>query len=214
MSGNSSDQPHSKVRPVRVGAGTEVPSSPFLVDRPERIDVLLRHRLLPQPGGFEGLLAVEVLVDPRNLLAPKREYHRVGRGFQVDTSRVSAARQPYERNYEIAPRIEDAIKFPAQVRKRLGPRRQPRANIVVSAVYGVLRVDSAGTIRYPGAGSPSGNAGWSGRPFAEPPHQLDVLLRHRLLPTARRLREPPRGSGSNAMRRIFPPRKVTSCPNY
>ena len=31
-------------------------------------------------------------MDPRDLLAPKREYHRVGRGFQVDTSRVRAAR--------------------------------------------------------------------------------------------------------------------------
>ena len=27
-------------------------------------------------------------MDPRDLLAPQREYHRVGRGFQVDTSRV------------------------------------------------------------------------------------------------------------------------------
>jgi hypothetical protein len=65
-------------------------------------------------------------VDPRDLLAPKREYHRVGRGFQVDTSRVSAARQTYERDYEIAPRIDDAIKFPIQAWSG-GPARRTAA---------------------------------------------------------------------------------------
>src|SRR2546423_522410 len=33
----------------------------------EGIDVLLRHRLLRQPGGFEGFLPVEVVVDPDDL---------------------------------------------------------------------------------------------------------------------------------------------------
>ena len=74
--------------------------------------------LLRNAGGFEGFLTVEVFMDPHDLLASKREYHRVGRGFQVDTSRVRAARQTYERDHEIAPRIEDAIDFPTQVRKR------------------------------------------------------------------------------------------------
>ena len=141
---------------------------------------LLRHRLLREPGRFEGLLAVDVFVDPRDLLAPKREYHRVGRAFQVDTSRISAARQTDERDYEIVPSIEDAIEFPTQVRKRLGPRRQPGANVVVPAVHGVLRVrlhrdpfDMRVQFRHLGI-----HAGLV-VPFAEPPHQLNVLLRHR-----------------------------------
>ena len=35
--------------------------------RPHDRDVLLRHRLLPQPGGFEGLFPRHVLTAPRNL---------------------------------------------------------------------------------------------------------------------------------------------------
>src|SRR4249920_2211227 len=120
-------------------------------------------------------------MDPPNLLAPKREYHRVGRGFQVDTSRVRAARHTYERDDEVAPRIEDAIEFPTQVRERLGPGRQPRANIVVPAVYGVLRIglhrdpfDIRMQHRHQGiqAGLPEILEAMA--------HDLDVLLRHRL----------------------------------
>jgi hypothetical protein len=37
---------------------------------PELLHVLLRHRLLPQPGGFEGVLAVHEVVDQGDLAVP------------------------------------------------------------------------------------------------------------------------------------------------
>jgi hypothetical protein len=58
-----------------------------------------------------------MLMDARDLLAPDRKDHRVGRGFQVDARRLSAARQAYERDYVLVTPIEDALELPAQVRK-------------------------------------------------------------------------------------------------
>jgi hypothetical protein len=42
-----------------------------LVDPPNQLDVLLRHRLLPQAGGFEGLLRRWEGIEVRHLPLPK-----------------------------------------------------------------------------------------------------------------------------------------------
>jgi len=45
----------------------EVPSIEGLVVAADDLDVLLRHRLLLEPGGFEGLVPVEKDLSPRGL---------------------------------------------------------------------------------------------------------------------------------------------------
>ena len=40
---------------------------------PHDLHVLLRHRLLRQPGGFEGLVPLRVLVDVGDLAVPQPE---------------------------------------------------------------------------------------------------------------------------------------------
>ena len=42
------------------------------------LDVLLRHRLLPHPGGFEGLFAGCVLAAPRDLSVTNRVHDGEG----------------------------------------------------------------------------------------------------------------------------------------
>ena len=162
-----------------------------------------------QPGGFEGggpIRVLERVHDPAVAHLPMRV------GPQVDLDSGSPAASA---DVEIVPttfspahlRSSTAMECPSQVssqrcRTPFAPST-PRAGIVLPSSIGYHTRSGSGVW------SQVSSSSWEG--FETPPHNLHVLLRHRLLPQ-------PAASRASAWlrksreRRTFPPRKIMSSP--
>jgi hypothetical protein len=69
----------------------------FAASGTNRHDVLLRHRLLPQPGGFEGLIARPVLAAPVDLPVSERVKRGVSQ-TSLDAAELGASADPEDRD--------------------------------------------------------------------------------------------------------------------
>src|SRR5215216_584094 len=103
---------------------------------PHDLDVLLRHRLLPQPGGFEGFLAVvEVLLadDPPRTKGEEREQ----RTADVDTA-APATRGYLPAHEQPVPRVDHLLK--PNVRIPGIVHRQPHLPIALVTAIHALQI--------------------------------------------------------------------------
>jgi hypothetical protein len=102
----------------------------------EQLDVLLRHRLLPQPGGFEGLLSRQVSVHPRDFSLAKAIEPGEGLLYIDATPATPASRIGDQENAVVAdlrdlPNIDVNVHnriqkpIPEQLTHRLAPPERP-----------------------------------------------------------------------------------------
>src|SRR5439155_212304 len=70
-------RPHDGVWVVQLTNGIHVPRVPCLEGRSHDLHVLLRHRLLRQPHGFEGLFFAPVVVESHALAVSQRPHRTV-----------------------------------------------------------------------------------------------------------------------------------------
>ena len=173
---------------------------------PHDLDVLLRHRLLPQPGGFEHLLLrVEVENQPTTLapvvagVGPQPAVVRISKGrLQLDDDRrvVLPGFRGFARDGAVAPVAAAEVVSPNKLRLRSRPdlyAEDARVLDVASCQYLGWRPESESwAIRFPSdpanAAAPTISTTASDVPpiaktrFKTRREGWHVLLRHRLLP--------------------------------
>src|SRR5215211_7329151 len=150
-------------------------------DRRGRLSVHLRHRLLPQPHGFEGFAWVPEPLEARCLPFADRPDGAVS---ALDLSPAAATASPhcgYHRDALAC--VDEALDVHAEVSdcvvELVGDRRKGLDAYPGSTFEGIAWIDPLDIgvqqvrLRWGGAGSPA---------RVNPADELHVLLRHRLLP--------------------------------
>ena len=95
--------------------------------------------LLPQPGGFEGLLAVEEAHHPSRLAIPPLGHAPEGR-LGLGSACLATGAEPTDRNESIA-EVTDFREFQADVGERLVDVSDPLADALVSPVHRRLTLE-------------------------------------------------------------------------
>src|SRR5215204_7062782 len=152
---------------------------PALVHSADGFDVLLRHRLLPQPHGFEGLLRTVVYLPPPDF--PVTHARDLGEGVRTNLGSAGYALATDAcHDDDIVPGVDQLFHLQTEALEVVGPCRPEGADSVAAEVTVLIRYDVRGSPfdvlvhvlerRIPVAGVER---------FDTPPHQVDVLLRHR-----------------------------------
>src|SRR5215207_11697016 len=152
---------------------------PALVHSADGFDVLLRHRLLPQPHGFEGLLRTVVYLPPPDF--PVSHARDLGEGVRTNLGSAGYALATDAcHDDDIVPGVDQLFHFQTEALEVVGPCRPEGADSVAAEVTVLIRYDVRGSPfdvlvhvlerRIPVAGVER---------FDTPPHQVDVLLGHR-----------------------------------
>jgi hypothetical protein len=125
--------------------GVEVATIEGSMEAAEKLHVLLPHRLLPQPGGFEGVFGIEVGPHPNRFavlgLDQEGEW-RLGLGATLLATRADAADPENavaevpnlreldvdfdESRVQVSPQLADALASPIHRRFASYQRRHPR----------------------------------------------------------------------------------------
>src|SRR5215211_881208 len=141
------------------------------------VHVLLRHRLVRQPGGLEGSGAVSVDLEANE--EPVADCELVGGGaFRGHTALLSDASHLDKHEYALVVDINEPLGFETKLRPR--PLSTKAARLAHASDHGSVRVDGGevedGVARHPVASG----SGHSARICIGALDDLDVLLRHRL----------------------------------
>src|SRR5262245_18124193 len=143
------------------------------------IPALLRHRLLREPGGVEGVGAVPVAVVAHDPAVAQRE--QVSEfGFDGHTALLAPRSLPREHEHPVPAELDEALGFDAQVRERLEVLAKCGQELIETEppplhVWGLgadPRMLDIGVeeVRREVAGGPM---------LVDPAEYFDVLLRHR-----------------------------------
>src|SRR5205823_3684774 len=94
--------------------GVAISAVESVVHPPHDLDVLLRHRLLRKPGGFEGLFPIAVAIHARKKAIADDEEHGEG-ALDQSPARLAGASHAAEREHAVT-EITVVVDFDAKVR--------------------------------------------------------------------------------------------------
>src|SRR5918994_4675603 len=143
------------------------------------LDVLLRHRLLRQPDGFEGFVTGRVLAATRKLSASNRVDERF-RLIDFDAAALGASAESLNRDYRIPTGVDQFHLLEPELVEHVDPVLEP-------CPHGVLAMDRTGvvgsTLDCPvddivGEMLHEPIQPFAGKRLIGHLHDLDVLLRH------------------------------------
>jgi hypothetical protein len=147
---------------------------------PQYFDVLLRHRLLPQPGGFEGLSLIHVALNADHVsIVHLKEDCRIG--LELDPASPSTPELALQHDHTVT-RINELF--------RLEPAFIPSLEVLfLKRVPDFLKTTRDGALPEAADGAMQLHVRTNHRSWQVPlspdhgrvdhPHDLDVLLRHR-----------------------------------
>ena len=136
-----------------LGHGCQVPPVEGFNDLPHDLHVLLRHRLLRKPGGFEGFLAARVLLHPPDLsgLEADDAEESVVNPCSGITSFEASAGKSFHRHHSIVG-VDDLLGFDPIVGKQIGKRVEEPRDLTNSLIGARPRRDLELDLRMPDFG--------------------------------------------------------------
>src|SRR5690349_6116529 len=106
---------------------------------PYKLHVLLRHRLLRQSHGFEGLLVAEIVEGPDYLSVANRDDRASGR-FGRDPARLAAPPEPAKQHNAVVSHIAKPLRLELEVLKlsSIGVPEPPHPLVTLIEALGAL----------------------------------------------------------------------------